>query len=99
MSFSLNQTADIFALCKTNVVDSIDSGNFSVRCYLFLIEKDIMLLIKEVLPFEQDLSVENSVDSYLCFRLALLYSVSYFFFLYQSDSANMFVFGDFDVHH
>ena len=51
MSFSLNQTADIFALCKTNVVDSIDSGNFSVRCYLFLIEKDIMLLIKEVLPF------------------------------------------------
>ena len=36
------------------------------------------------LPFAWDLSLENSADSYLCFRLALLHSVSYFFFLYQS---------------
>ena len=27
-----------------------------------------------------DVSLENSADSYLCFRLALLYSVSHFFF-------------------
>ena len=69
-----------------------------------------------------DLSLENSVDSYLCFQLALLHSVSYFFFIYQSHSlslctvfdsvlsnrddvlwinpfANVFVFGDFNVHH
>ena len=67
------------------------------------------------------LSLENSADSYLCFQLALLESVSYFFFLYQSPSllctvfyfissnidevlsinpsANVFVFGDFNVHH
>ena len=67
-------------------------------------------------------SLENSADSYLCFPLALLHSVSYFFFLYQSPSsslctvfdsisssidevlsinpsANVFVFGDFNVHH
>ena len=66
-------------------------------------------------------SLENSVDSYLCFRLALLHAVSYFFFLYWSPSslcmvfdsmssnidevlsinpsANVFVFGDFNVHH
>ena len=37
-------------------------------------------------PFAQDLSLENSVDSYLCFWLALLHSVSYFFFLYRSPS-------------
>ena len=70
----------------------------------------------------QDLYLENSTDSYFCFRLALLHSVFYFFFLYQSPSsslctvfdsvssnivevvsidpsANMFVFGDFDVDH
>ena len=33
------------------------------------------------LPFTQDLSLENSADSYLHFQLALLHSVSYFFFL------------------
>ena len=31
---------DIFALCETNLDDSIDSGNFSVRGYLPLIRKE-----------------------------------------------------------
>ena len=39
------------------------------------------------LPFEQDLSLEDSADSYLCFQLALLHSVSYFIFLYRSPSS------------
>ena len=42
--------------------------------------------VKEGLPFAQDLSLENSADSYLCFWQALLHSVSYIFFLYQSPS-------------
>ena len=80
----------------------------------------IAVYVKEG-PFAWDLSLENSADSYLCFRLALLHSVSYFFFLYRSPSlslcmvfdsisyidevlsinpsANVFVFGDFNVHH
>ena len=41
---------------------------------------------KEGLPFAQDFSLENSADSYFCFQLALLQSVSYSFFLYQSPS-------------
>ena len=36
-----------------------------------------------------DLSLENSVDSYLCFQLALLHSVSYFFTLYWSTSSSL----------
>ena len=82
----------------------------------------LAVYVKERLPFARDLFLENSSDSYLCFRLALLHSVSYFFFLYRSppsalcmvfDSissnidevlsinppANVFVFGDFNVHH
>ena len=118
----------ILPLCETNLDDSIDSGNFSVRGYLPLIRKDSILLhglalyVKEGLLFAWDLSLENSADSYLCFRLALLHSVSYFFFPYRSPSsslckvfysissdidellsinpsANVFVFGDFNVHH
>ena len=56
---------------------------FSVTGYLPLIGKDsithnhgLAVYVKEGLPFAQDLSPKNSMDSYLCFRLVLLYSVS-----------------------
>ena len=128
-SFLESNSPDILALSETNLDDSIDSGNFSPRGYLPLIRKDssthmhgLAVYIKEGLPFAPDLFLENSADSYLCFRLALLHSVSYFFFLYQSPSlslctvfdsissntdevlsinpsANVFVFGDVNVHH
>ena len=128
-SFLELDSPDLLALCETNLDDSINSGNFSVRGYLPLIRKDssthmhgLAVYVKEGLPFARDLSLENSADSYLCFRLALLHSVSYFFFLYWSPFAssctvldavlsnldeallinpfaNVFFFGDFNVHH
>ena len=49
----------------------------------------LAVYFKEGLPFAQDLSLENSADSYLCFRLALCHSVSYFFFLYRSSSLSL----------
>ena len=42
------------------------------------------------------MSLENSADSYLCFRLALLHSVSYFFFLYGSSSSSLCTVFDWD---
>ena len=97
MSLSLNHSPDILALCETKLDDSIDSGNFSVRGYLPLIQKDsstnmhgLAVYVKEGLPYAWDLSLENSADSYLCFRLALLHSVSYFFFLYRSPSSSLY---------
>ena len=128
-SFLESNSADIVAVCETNLDDWIVSGNFSVRGYLSLIWKDssthmnsLAVYVKEGLPFEWDLSLENSADSYFCFQLALLHSVSYFFFLYWSPSlslcmvfdsissnideiisinpsANVFVFGNFNIHH
>ena len=93
-SFRESNSPHIFALCKTDLDDSIDSDNFSVRGYLPLIRKDssthmdgLAVYVKEELPFAWDLSLENSADSYLCFWLALLHSVSYFFFLYRSPSS------------
>ena len=83
------ESQTLLALCETNLDDSIDSGNFSVRGYLPLIRKDssthmhgLTVYVKEGLPFGWDLSLENSADSCLCFGLVLLHSVSYFFFLY-----------------
>ena len=93
-SFLESNSPGILALCETSLDDSIDSGNFSVRGYLPLIRKDssthmhgLAVYVKEGLFFARDLSLENSADSYLCFRLALLQSVSYFFFLYGSPSS------------
>ena len=130
-SFLESNSPDILAICETNLDDSIGSGNFSVRDYLPLMRKDsnthmhglaLTVYGKEGLPFARDLSLENSADFYLCFRLDLLHSVFYFFFLYRSPSsslckvfdsissnidevlsinpsANVFVLGDFNVHH
>ena len=85
-SFLESNFLDILALYETNMDDSIDSGNFSVRSYLPLIRKDftthmrgLAVYVKEGLPFAWGLSLENSADSYLCFQLAFLHSVSYFF--------------------
>ena len=113
---------NILALCETNLDDSINSGNFSARGYLPLTWKDstthmhgLAVYVKEGLSFARDLSLENTADSYLCFWLALLNLVSYFFFPYLppssslclakidevlsiSSSANVLVFGDFNLH-
>ena len=86
----------MLALCESNLDDSIDSGDFSVTDYLPLIRKDsithmhdLAVCVKEGLPFGRHLSLENSKDSYLCFRLALIYCVLLLFplsiFLYCLD--------------
>ena len=49
----------------------------------------LAVYVKEGLPFAQDLYLERSADSYLRFRLALLHSVPYFFFLYRSSSSSL----------
>ena len=73
-SFLESNSPEILALCETNLDDSIDSGNFSVRDYLPLIQKHssthmhgLAVHVKGGLPFGQDVSLENSADSYLCF--------------------------------
>ena len=42
----------------------------------------LAVYVKEGLPFARDLSLENSAGSYLCFRLALLPSVSLITFVF-----------------
>ena len=73
-SFLESNSPDILAFRKTNLDDSIDSSDFSMRGYLPLIQKDsvthmhgLAVYVKEGLPFARDLSLENSADSYLCF--------------------------------
>ena len=95
-SFFEWNSPDILALCETNLDDSIDSGNFSVRSYLPLIWKDsvthihdLVVYVKVELSFAENLSLENIVDSYLSFWQALLHSVPYFSLPYQSTSSSL----------
>ena len=119
---------DILTLCETNLEDSIDYGNFSVRDYPPLIwynyiahMHDLSVYVKDELPFAWELSLENSADTYLCFWIALFHSVLTSFSHWSSSSplctafdsilsnidevvsinrsANVFVFGDFYIHH
>ena len=99
-SFLEWNSPDILVLRETNLDGSMDSGDFFVRGYLPLIWKDssthmhsLTVNVKEGLPFAQDLSLENTADSSLCFQLILLHSVPYFFFLYRSPSSSS------NVHH
>ena len=86
----------IFVDCKSSLEsNSSDSGIFFVRGYLPLIRKDsgthvhgLTVYVIEGLLFAWDLSLKNSADFYLCFRLALLHSLSYFF-LYRSPSLSL----------
>ena len=95
-SFLEANSPDILPPCETNLDDTIDSGNLSVRGYLPLIWKDssthmdgLAVYVKDGLPFAWDLSLESSADSYLCFQLALLHSVSYVLFLYRLPSSSL----------
>ena len=61
----------------------IFNKHFSVKSYLPLIRKEssthmhgLAVYVKEELLSVLDVSLGNCADSYLCFRLALLHSVS-----------------------
>ena len=78
-----SNSSEVLALCEVNLDDSVDSGDLSVKDYLPLFRKDsvtnmygLAVYVKKAFPLAQDLSLEKSADSYLCFRLALLHSVS-----------------------
>ena len=79
-AFLKSNSPNIFALCETNLEDSTDFSNLSVRNYLPLIQKDFVnhmhgltVYVNEELPFTHDLSLEN--------QLVLPCLVPYFLFL------------------
>ena len=71
-SFLESNSPDILALCETNLDDSIDSGNFSMRGYLPLIQKDSnthmhgLTYVFDWLYFTQHLTSFSYIDHLLC---------------------------------
>ena len=97
-SFLESNSPDILALCETNLDDSIDSGNFSVRGYLPLVRKDssthmhgLAVYVKEGLPLARDLSLENCrflfmfSTGFTSLSVLLLFPLSINFFSFVDD--------------
>ena len=90
-SFLEWNSSDIQALCKTNLDNSIDSGNFSVRVYLPLIQKDssthmhgLAVYVKEGHPFSQDLSLQilMFITVFTSLSVLLLFPLSITFYVF-----------------
>ena len=95
-SFLKSNSHDILILCETSLDDSIDSGNFSMTDYLPIVQNNSITHICIALQFKRrrtsfctGLSLENPTDSYLCFWLPLLNSLSYVSVLYQPLSSTL----------
>ena len=125
----MHSSPDFLALSESNLNSTMADSDFSVPGYLPIIRKDssthmhgLAVYVRDSLPISREFDLERSCKSFMCFRLSLLHSTSYLFFLYRSPSsqdcsvidsvsqsidsaltnhpsANIFVFGDFNVHH
>ena len=129
-SFLSTKSPDILALCETGLDESISDREFDVPGFSTLVTKHdhlnrhmhgLGVYIKDGLPCARDTSHEDLNSPFMCFRMALLHSTTYLFFLYRPQnegssvlnsiaeqidnilihhpSANICVFGDFNVHH
>ena len=91
MTVSMNQTLLIFLLYErqtwvTRLILCKGLSSFNPLSSLNVTR----MHVKEGLPFAWDLPLENSQGSYWSFRLALLHSMSYFFFFYRSPSSSLY---------
>ena len=78
-SFNNSNSHDTLVLCETNLEWENSSNHMH----------GLTGYVKEGITFVWAISLENSADSYLCFRLALLCSLYYYFFHYQSPSSSL----------
>ena len=81
-------------LYETNLDDSISNCDFDFPGYLPLIGKDSVtfmhglgVFVRDNLPLSHEFSLESADEPYLCFRLSLLHSTTYLYFLYRSPSS------------
>ena len=94
-SFLGSNSHDILALCEANLDDPIDSGNFSVRANLPLIQNDssthmhgLAVYVKEGLPFTRHVSIKMCrfllmlLTGFTTFSVLLLILLSITFFVF-----------------
>ena len=81
-----SNSPNILALCETNLDDSIDSGNFSMRGYLPLIQKDSSTYMHGLAGYVKEGLVLHGTCVILMFSTGLTSRNVLLLFLYQSPS-------------
>ena len=95
VNLSLNQI--LLPLCETNLEDSIDCSNYSVRGYLSLIQKDpatylhdFAVYVNEGTPLAHESSLESSEDSFFLFSTDFT-SFDVFYYMRFSQSTHLLI--------
>lgn len=94
-SFLANSSPDILAISETNLGPNINTKtDFLNSGYLPLVRKDsethmhgLGVYLRDSLPITRVSELEDINLPYMCFRLSLLHSTSYLYFLYRSPSS------------
>ena len=93
-AFMLKNKPDIFALCETNLHEDVLDADVQLPGYLPIHRKDsgnmhgLGVYVKSNLPIAREYTLEDEKESFMCFRLALLHTTTYIFFLYRSPSSS-----------
>ena len=93
-AFLANSSPDLLALSETNLSSNFADSDFSIPGYLPIIRKDssthmhgLAVYARDTLPISREVHLEKPTEPFMCFRLSLLHSTSYLFFLYRSPSS------------
>ena len=93
-AFLANSSPDLLALSETNLSPNFADSDFSIPGYLPIIRKDssthmhgLAVYARDTLPISREVHLEKPTEPFMCFRLSLLHSTSYLFFLYRSPSS------------
>ena len=93
-AFLANSSPDLLALSETNLSSNFADSDFPIPGYLPIIRKDssthmhgLAVYARDTLPISREVHLEKPTEPFMCFRLSLLHSTSYLFFLYRSPSS------------
>ena len=93
-AFLANSSPDLLALSETNLSSNFADSDFCIPGYLPIIRKDssthmhgLAVYARDTLPISREVHLEKPTEPFMCFRLSLLHSTSYLFFLYRSPSS------------
>ena len=92
-SFVHNNSPDLLALSESRLSSDISSDSFKLPGYIFHRldhppSHGLGVYIKDTLPVARESTLECNNQEYMCFRLSLLHSTTYLYFLYRSPSSS-----------
>ena len=92
-SFVHTNSPDLLALSESRLGSDTSSDSFKLPGYIFHRldhppSHGLGVYIKDTLPIARERALECNDQDYICFRLSLLHSTTYLYFLHRSPSSS-----------